>query len=273
MILRITVAGALFLASIAVLPFFARGFVGVSQLQLSAAALLIVVGVALDTMRQLEAQLLMRRYERIHQVRTPGRAGRLGDTCELCFWERLARARERRPSPSLVSSGPRHISSGDLFREEQEQGTALGKLAKGYMDRGELVPNEVTIKMILGRIQRPDCAKGFILDGFPRNLKQAAALGKALDEAKEPGIDAVVYMKVANDELLRRLGGRWMCQARQHPYHVQSNPPKVAGKCDIDGSDLYQRLDDSEETARRRLQVYFQQTAPLIEFLQRKRDC
>ena len=166
--------------------------------------------------------------------------------------------------------GTAHISSGDLFREEQEQGTALGKLAKGYMDRGELVPNEVTIKMILGRSQRPDCAKGFILDGFPRNLKQAAALGKALDEAKEPGIDAVVYMKVANDELLRRLGGRWMCQARQHPYHVQSNPPKVAGKCDIDGSDLYQRLDDSEETARRRLQVYFQQTAPLIEFYKGK---
>lgn len=163
-----------------------------------------------------------------------------------------------------------HIASGDLFREEQAKGTELGQLAKRYMERGELVPDEVTIKMILGRIRRPDCAGGYILDGFPRTLEQARALDWALEDAGSPGIDKVVYIKVSNEELMRRLAGRWICRAHQHPYHVASNPPRVAGECDIDGSELYQRPDDSEETARRRLQVYFNQTAPLIEYYRKK---
>lgn len=162
-------------------------------------------------------------------------------------------------------TGGAHIASGDLFREEQAKGTELGRLAKQHMERGELVPDEVTIKMVLGRIQRPDCARGYILDGFPRTLQQAQALAQALAASGSPGIERVVYIKVSIEELLRRLGGRWICRAHQHPYHVVSHPPRVPGRCDLDGSALYQRPDDSEETARRRLQVYFEQTAPLIE--------
>lgn len=167
--------------------------------------------------------------------------------------------------------GKPHIASGDLFREEQQKGTELGLLAKRYMERGELVPNEVTIKMILGRISRPDCAMGYILDGFPRTLEQAQALDQALAKSKSPGVDKAVLIDVSDKELLRRLGGRWICRAQQHPYHMVSSPPKKAGVCDIDGSELYQRADDSEETARWRLKVYFEQTAPLIDYYQKAR--
>lgn len=159
-----------------------------------------------------------------------------------------------------------HISSGDLFREEQEKGTELGQLAKQYMERGELVPNDVTSRMILNRIAQPDCSKGCILDGFPRNLDQAKALDAALRAARSPQIDRVIFINVSQPELMRRLGGRWICRAHQHPYHIVSSPPKRPGLCDIDGSELYQRPDDSEETARRRLEVYFQQTEPLVDY-------
>lgn len=158
-----------------------------------------------------------------------------------------------------------HIASGDLFREEQAQGTELGLLAKGYMERGELVPNDVTVKLILGRISQAKGALSCILDGFPRNREQAAALDQALADAGGPGIDRVIYIEVSEEELVKRLGGRWTCRAHQHPYHVVNAPPKTPGICDIDGSELYQRPDDNEETARRRLQVYFDQTAPLVE--------
>ena len=164
-----------------------------------------------------------------------------------------------------------HISSGDLFREEQQKGTDLGLLAKKYMERGELVPNEVTIKMIVNRIAQPDCAKGCILDGFPRNLDQAKALDEALKNARSKGIDKVVYINVSGGELLRRLGGRWVCRAAQHPYHMVSSTPKKKGVCDLDGSALYQRADASEDTARRPLQVYFDQTAPLVDYYKKQR--
>lgn len=162
--------------------------------------------------------------------------------------------------------GHAHISSGDLFREEQEKESELGLLAKQYMEKGELVPNEVTIGMILGRINRDDCNSGFILDGFPRNLDQAKALDTALAETSTSPIDSAIFIDVSRNELMIRLGGRWVCRTQQHPYHVTNSPPKLPGKCDIDGSELYQRSDDSEETARRRLEVYFEQTAPLITY-------
>jgi adenylate kinase len=161
--------------------------------------------------------------------------------------------------------GLAHIASGDLFRQEQDSGSELGKIAKSYMEKGLLVPDEVTVRMILGRIAAPDCAKGFLLDGFPRTLEQAKALDQALAEEGK-SIDSVLYIKVSTEELLRRLSGRWICRNCQAPYNIVELPPKVPGKCDYCGGELYQRPDDSEETARKRLDVYFAQTMPLIEY-------
>jgi adenylate kinase len=161
--------------------------------------------------------------------------------------------------------GLAHIASGDLFRKEQESGSELGKIAKSYMEKGQLVPDDVTVKMVLGRIAAPDCVKGFLLDGFPRTLEQAKALDKAL-VAQGKRIDRVLYIKVSVKELLRRLSGRWICRNCQAPYNIVELPPKVKGKCDRCGGELYQRADDTEETARKRLDVYFNQTMPLIEY-------
>jgi adenylate kinase len=159
------------------------------------------------------------------------------------------------------TTGLDHIASGDLFRQHEKDGTELGKTAKSYMEKGLLVPNDVTIKMILERISGID--KGFILDGFPRTIEQ----GQALDEALgKDGIDKAIYMEVSEDELLRRLGGRWICRQCQSPYHMVSSPPKVTGKCDHCGGELYQRADDTVETAKKRLEVYFAQTVPLIDY-------
>lgn len=157
-----------------------------------------------------------------------------------------------------------HIASGDLFREAAAKGTELGKLVKSYMDKGALVPDEITVKMILERIAAPDCRSGFILDGFPRTLDQAKALDGALANQKM-SLDKVVYVNVSPDELERRLGGRWICRKCQAPYHIVNSPPKVKGKCDKCGGDLYQRDDDKSATVKKRIEVYFKQTAPLIE--------
>ena len=161
--------------------------------------------------------------------------------------------------------GLAHIASGDLFRQEQASGSDMGKIAKSYMEKGQLVPDEVTVKMILGRISQPDCASGILLDGFPRTLEQAKALDEALGKTNQ-GIDLVLHIKVPREELIRRLSGRWICRECQTPYNVVEAPPKVAGKCDKCGGELYQRADDAEETVQKRLDVYVAQTAPLIEY-------
>ena len=158
-----------------------------------------------------------------------------------------------------------HIASGDLFRQAQEQGTELGMQAKSYMEKGMLVPDEITIRMVLERMSAPDCKAGVILDGFPRNLEQAKALDKALLEQAK-AIDKVIYIKVAEEALLQRLSGRWICRNCQTPYHATITPPKVWGKCDRCGGELYQRPDDSVGTVKERLKVYFTQTAPLIDY-------
>lgn len=155
------------------------------------------------------------------------------------------------------------MASGDIFRENLSQGTELGRLAKEYMDRGDLVPDDVTIRMVLERIQQEDCARGCLLDGFPRTLEQAKALDAAL-AAKGKAVQKVLYIKVSQEELLERLGGRWICRKCQAPYHMKNLPPRAAGVCDVCGGELYQRPDDSLETAKNRLEVYFSQTAPLI---------
>ncbi len=158
-----------------------------------------------------------------------------------------------------------HIATGDLFRQAQAKGTELGLAAKAYMEKGALVPDEITIKMVLERIKSPDCKGGVILDGFPRSLKQAQALDKALEEQKK-AVDKVVYIKVSEKELITRLSGRWICRQCQAPYHEITAPPKTAGKCDKCGGELYQRADDTEVTIKKRIGVYLTETAPLIDY-------
>jgi adenylate kinase len=158
-----------------------------------------------------------------------------------------------------------HIASGDLFRQALSKGTELGLQAKAFMENGQLVPNEITIKMVLERISSPDCQAGIILDGFPRNVEQAKALDEAL-KVQNKGIDKAVYIKVSEAELLTRLTGRWICRVCQTPYHEVNSPPKVAGKCDKCGGELYQRADDNTQTIKKRLEVFFAETAPLIDY-------
>jgi adenylate kinase len=160
-------------------------------------------------------------------------------------------------------TGLAHISSGDLFRENLKNQTELGKLAQIYMNKGELVPDDVTIAMIRERLGRPDCQSGAILDGFPRTPAQAEALDAMLEEF-QGHVDAVPFITGSEEVLVERLSGRWTCRANGHVFNEKSNPPKEPGKCDLDGSELYQREDDKAETVKRRIQVYMEQTSPLI---------
>jgi len=161
--------------------------------------------------------------------------------------------------------GLAHIASGDLFRQAVEKGTELGKSVKNYMDKGALVPDEVTIQLISERLNEPDCKSGCVFDGFPRTIEQARALDKMLASRGE-AIDKAIYIAVPEKELLQRLSGRWICRKCQTPYHQVTSPPKVTGKCDKCGGDLYQRSDDTEETVRERLKVYFAQTTPVLDY-------
>jgi adenylate kinase len=161
-----------------------------------------------------------------------------------------------------------HIATGDLFRQALERGTELGLAAKSYMEKGVLVPDQITIDMVLERLSALGSGGGAILDGFPRNLKQAEALDKALARHGN-SIDKVVYIKVSEEELLRRLSGRRICRQCQTPYHITDSPPKVEGVCDVCGGELYQRADDTEKSIKKRLEVYSEETAPLIDYYRR----
>jgi adenylate kinase len=158
-----------------------------------------------------------------------------------------------------------HISSGDIFRENLKKETELGKMAAVYINKGELVPDEVTIAMIKERLSRPDCADGALLDGFPRNPSQADALAAILSKL-DGQIKHVPYICVPEDTLIERLAGRWTCRQAGHIYHEKYNPPRIPRVCDIDGSELYQREDDKKETVKRRIHVYLEQTQPLIDY-------
>ena len=162
-----------------------------------------------------------------------------------------------------------HISSGDIFRENLKNDTELGRLAREYMSKGELVPDDVTIAMIRERLSRPDCAQGAILDGFPRTPAQAEALDGMLQELGGK-VDVVPFIHVPEEVLVERLSGRWICRANGHIFHEKFNPPKVPGVCDYDGSELYQREDDRPEVVRERIRVYYEQTAPLIEYYRQR---
>jgi adenylate kinase len=161
------------------------------------------------------------------------------------------------------------VSTGDLFRENLKKDTELGLLAKGYMERGELVPDEVTVGMVRVRLAQPDAARGAILDGFPRTVAQAEALDELM-RTMGTELAVVPYIKVDEEILLARLAGRWTCRACGAMYHQIFDPPKQAGLCDRCGGELYQRPDDTPETQEHRIQVYFEQTAPLIDYYREK---
>jgi adenylate kinase len=161
------------------------------------------------------------------------------------------------------------VSTGDLFRHNLKNETELGLLAKGYMERGELVPDEVTVAMVRVRLSEPDAGEGAILDGFPRTVAQAEALEELL-AAMGAKLAVVPYIKVPEDVLLARLAGRWTCRGCGAMYHQLFSPPQEEGVCDRCGGELYQRPDDTPDTQKHRIEVYFEQTAPLIDYYREK---
>lgn len=162
-----------------------------------------------------------------------------------------------------------HISTGDMFRKAIKDETDLGKEAKSYMDRGELVPDEVTVGIVKERISEDDAKKGFLLDGFPRTIDQAEALNSIMAELNR-SIDAVINIEVPEEELMNRLTGRRICEKCGTTYHLVFNPPKVEGICDLDGGKLYQREDDNPETVSNRLKVNVKQSKPILEYYDNK---
>lgn len=162
-----------------------------------------------------------------------------------------------------------HISSGNIFRENLQNNTELGKKARKFMDSGELVPDYLTIEMVIDRLSQPDCDGGALLDGFPRTPAQAEALSEYLVGCNAE-IACVPFINVPEKGLIERLSGRWTCKAEGHVYHMKFNPPEKNNVCDIDGSELFQREDDKRETVLQRINVYHQQTAPLINYYEEK---
>jgi len=167
--------------------------------------------------------------------------------------------------------GVPQVATGDLFRANMGQGTELGKLARSYMDRGELVPDSVTVEMVKDRLSQPDAAKGAIFDGFPRNLTQAEALDAMLAQWGA-GIKAAAYIQLNREQLMKRITGRRTCKNCQAVYHVEFNPPKADGVCDACGGEVVQRADDADEAAvARRLDIYLEQTTPVIDYYRGKK--
>ncbi len=158
-----------------------------------------------------------------------------------------------------------HISTGDIFRANIKNGTALGMEAKGYMDQGKLVPDELTVKILLDRVAQDDCKNGYVLDGFPRTIPQAEVLDKALTELNDK-IDFAINVDVPDANIIRRMSGRRACLSCGSTYHIEHVPPKTEGVCDRCGNELILRDDDKEETVKNRLVIYHEQTQPLIDF-------
>lgn len=162
-----------------------------------------------------------------------------------------------------------HISSGDMFRTNIKEGTELGVSAKEYMDKGLLVPDELVISMVMDRLSQDDCKDGFLLDGFPRTIDQGKELDKGLEKLGVK-LDKVINIQADKDILIERITGRRVCEKCGATYHIKYNPPKVEGVCDIDGGKLYQREDDTVETVTTRIEVYYEQTEPLIDYYRKK---
>jgi adenylate kinase len=168
-----------------------------------------------------------------------------------------------------LALGVCHIASGDLFRKALSEQTLSGLQAKVFLDRGELVPDELTVAMVLERIAQPDCLSGILLDGFPRTIAQAQVLDNSLPRMRQR-IDKAIYLDVPYEELLKRLSGRFICQAHQHVYNTMTRPPRIPGICDIDGSELYQRSDDKGDAVQKRLDIFFNETIRLLDYYKRQ---
>ena len=162
-----------------------------------------------------------------------------------------------------------HISTGDIFRANIKNGTELGKKAKSYMDKGQLVPDELTLDLIMDRFKQDDCKNGYVLDGFPRTIPQAEALDKALSAIGD-SVDYAINVEVPDENIIERMSGRRACVGCGATYHIVYNPTKVEGKCDTCGADLILRDDDKPETVKKRLDVYHEQTQPLIDYYKAK---
>jgi adenylate kinase len=162
------------------------------------------------------------------------------------------------------------VSTGEILRESVKQGTPLGLQAKGFMESGKLVPDDVVIGLAREKLTRPECSRGYILDGFPRTVAQAEALDRMFLETGNPGLDHVVSFDVPNAEIIKRLSGRRSCPSCQTVYHIEHDPPKKEGRCDKCGGALVQRADDKPETVDARLKVFDQQTSPLVEYYQKR---
>jgi adenylate kinase len=167
------------------------------------------------------------------------------------------------------TTGICHVASGDLFRKALSEQTRLGLRAKTYMDKGELVPDDITVAMILERIAELGATPDILLDGFPRTIAQAQALDHDLQSVAKH-IDQAIYLEVPREELLKRLSGRYICRAHQHIYNVHSAPPQQSGICDLDGSPLYQRTDDTGEAVQKRLDIFFNETIHLLDYYRRQ---
>jgi len=165
--------------------------------------------------------------------------------------------------------GLRHLSSGDLFRQAFDERTQAGLRARAYIDRGELVPDELTVAMVLQRLADSTDKAVAVLDGFPRTISQAQALDRGLQRMGRR-IDVAAYLEVPRDELLTRLSGRYICRAAQHVYHQHTRPPKINGICDVDGSELYQRSDDAGEAVQKRLDIFFGETIHLLDYYEKQ---
>lgn len=162
-----------------------------------------------------------------------------------------------------------HISTGDIFRKNISNSTALGLKAKTYINNGDLVPDDITISLVVERINEEDCKSGYLLDGFPRTINQAVALDKYLENLQDK-LDSVIFLNIPKEVVLDRMTGRRSCTSCGASYHIRYNPPVILGKCDICGSEIIQRKDDVEETVKERLEVYYSQTQPMIEYYEKK---
>ena len=255
MLNRITLPGSLFLATIAVVPLIVFAVWDIAQFPFGGTAILITVGVALETMKQIDSQLMMRNYEGFLEVVAAG--------SRYLLLGRQGAGKGTQAARLAAHLHVPHISTGEMFRAAVRNGSELGLRAQAFMERGELVPDEVVIGVVAERLAEDDAINaGFVLDGFPRTRSQAEELDRVL---YPEGLDAAIDIDVPTPEVLRRLSGRRVCIICGATYHVDA-PPSKEWRCDNDGGDVVQRDDDTEEAINRRLDLYETETGPLLEF-------